>query len=99
MGKLLTFFDSTAQRVVGELPPPVPSTSHGIVQHNEHIHQPGGPKTSGSQSTMAISSLMPSASMEPISEWAGETSQVTVPNRSISEPNFGRTPKKVNNIM
>lgn len=95
MGKLLTFFDSTANRVVGGLPPPVPLTSQGSVQHNVHTHQPGGPKVTNSQSTMAMSSLMPSASMEPISEWTGESSRLTVPNRSISEPDFGRNPMKV----
>ena len=121
VGKLLTFFDSTAHRVVGGLPPPVPSTSHSSAQHNayayqpggpkvsdsqstmamsslmpaqhnEYAYQPGGPKVSNSQSTMAMSSLMPSASMEPINEWAGESK---IPNRSISEPDFGRAPKKV----
>lgn len=92
VGKLLTFFDSTAHRVVGGLPPPVPSTSHSSAQHNAYAYQPGGPKVSDSQSTMAMSSLMPSASMEPINEWAGESK---FPNRSISEPDFGRAPKKV----
>ena len=92
VGKLLTFFDSTAHRVVGGLPPPVPSTSHSSAQHNAYAYQPGGPKVSDSQSTMAMSSLMPSASMEPINERAGESK---IPNRSISEPDFGRAPKKV----
>ena len=95
MGKLLTLFDSTAHRVVGGLPPPVPSASHGNVRRNEQINQPGGPRVSNSQSTMAMSSLMPSASMEPISEWTGENNRLTKPNRSISEPDFGRTPRKV----
>ena len=48
-----------------------------------------------SQSTMAMSPLMPSASMEPISEWTAENNQLNVPNRSISEPDFGRSPSKV----
>lgn len=98
MGKLLTFFDSTAHRVVGGLPPPPPApiTSPGSAQHNEHVHPPGGPKVTYSQSTMAKSSLMPSASMEPISSWMGaESNRLSVPNRSISEPDFGRNPVKV----
>jgi hypothetical protein len=92
VGKLLTFFDSTAHRVVGGLPPPVPSTSNNSAQHNEHAHQPGALKVFNSQSTMGMSSLMPSVSMEPISEWTGENK---MPNRSISEPDFGRAPRKV----
>lgn len=93
MGKLLTFFDSTAHRVVGSLPPPVPLTSHGSAQ--QHAYQPGGPNVTNSQSTMAMSTLVPSASMEPVNEWTGESSHLAVPNRSISEPDFGRSPKKV----
>lgn len=89
MGKLFTLFDNTAHRVVGGLPPPVPATSQG------HAHQPGGPSVSNNQSTMGMSSLMPSASMEPISEWTAESNQLNIPNRSISEPDFGRSPGKV----
>lgn len=92
---MLTLFDSTAHRVVGGLPPPVPSASHGNVRRSEQANQPGGPRVSNSQSTMAMSSLMPSASMEPISEWTGESNRLTKPNRSVSEPDFGRTPRKV----
>ena len=92
VGKLLTFIDSTAHRVVGGLPPPVPSTSHSGAQHNEYASQPGGLKVSNSQSTMAMSSLKPSASVEPINERAAENK---MPNRSVSEPTFGSAPKKV----
>ncbi|KAK6947573.1 Ancestral coatomer element 1, Sec16/Sec31 [Dillenia turbinata] len=91
VGKLLNFFDSTAHRVVGGLPPPVPSSQNG----NEH-HQQVGPRVSTSQSKMAMSSLMPSASMEPISEWTTENNKLTVQNRSVSEPDFGRSPRQVN---
>lgn len=95
VGKLLNFFDSTAHRVVGGLPPPAPSISQGSIQSNEQYHQPVGPRVSGSQSTMAMSSLMPSASMEPISEWAADGNRMTMSNRSASEPDFGRTPRQV----
>lgn len=97
VGKLLNFFDSTAHRVVGGLPPPAPSASQGTGQSNEHDYQPMGNRVSGSQSTMAMSSLIPSASMEPISEWAADGNRMTVPNRSVSEPDFGRTPRQVGN--
>ncbi|CAI9772476.1 unnamed protein product [Fraxinus pennsylvanica] len=91
VGKLLTLFDSTAHRVVGGLPPPVPTaggTGHGSVHH----HQLMGPRVSTSQSTVAMSSLIPSQSMESISEGAADGSKLTMHTRSISEPNFGFSP-------
>ncbi|EXC32401.1 Protein transport protein Sec16B [Morus notabilis] len=92
--KLRTFFDNTATRVVGGLPPPVPSTPQGGAQPIEYAQQLGGPRVSNSQSTMAMSSLMPSASLEPISERTGESDNKTKHNRSISEPDFSRNPQK-----
>lgn len=97
VGKLLNFFDSTAHRVVGGLPPPAPSTSQGSVVGNEHYQQPLAPRVSASQSTMAMSSLIPSASMEPINEWAADGNRMTMHNRSVSEPDFGRSPRQVCN--
>ncbi|MCD7450478.1 hypothetical protein HAX54_006549 [Datura stramonium] len=93
VGKLLNLFDSTAHRVVGGLPPPMPTS--GSSQGNEHHHQFAAPRVSSSQSTMAMSSLIPSASMEPISEWAADNSRRTMHNRSVSEPDIGRTPRQV----
>ncbi|KAG4188536.1 hypothetical protein ERO13_A08G170400v2 [Gossypium hirsutum] len=95
--KLLNFFDSTAHLVVGSLPPPAPSASNGNFQGNDQFHQQTGPRVSASQSTMAMSSLMPSSSMEPISDWAGRGAdgKMTMHNRSVSEPDFGRTPRQV----
>ncbi|XAR70462.1 hypothetical protein NMG60_11027316 [Bertholletia excelsa] len=92
VGKLLNLFDSTAHRVVGGLPPPAPSTSQGSTQANGNYYQMTGSRVSTSQSTMAMSSLMPTASMDPINDWSGSGNRMTVHNRSISEPNFGRTP-------
>ncbi|KAF3954932.1 hypothetical protein CMV_019786 [Castanea mollissima] len=94
VGKLLNFFDSTAHRVVGGLPPPAP-TLQGGAPGNGHYNQPTGHRVSSSQSTMAMSSLMPSASMEPISDWMADGSRMTMANRSVSEPDFGRTPRQV----
>jgi hypothetical protein len=86
VGKLLNLFDSTAHRVVGGLPPPVPHSS----QVNEQYNQSMGPRVSTSQSTMAMSSLIPSASTEPITDWTPD--RMTMQNRSVSEPNFVRNP-------
>ncbi|KAK4729040.1 hypothetical protein R3W88_022028 [Solanum pinnatisectum] len=90
VGKLLNLFDSTAHRVVGGLPPPMPAS--GSSQGNEHHHQFVSPRVSSSQSTMAMSSLIPS---EPSSEWAADSSRMTMHNRSVSEPDIGRTPRQV----
>ncbi|KAE8662502.1 putative C2H2-like zinc finger protein [Hibiscus syriacus] len=109
VGKLLTFFDNTA-RVVGGQPPPLPSTSHNNVHQNEFTQQPRASNTSDSQSTMlmqpltsssmestmAVTSLMPSASMEPISQQTSQTELPAMPSRSISEPYFGQSDRKVN---
>ncbi|GAB2274173.1 hypothetical protein Dimus_008941 [Dionaea muscipula] len=93
MGKLFNLFDSTTHRVVGGLPPPVPSTTQNSLQSYEQ-HQTVGPKVSGSQSTMAISSLMPSSSMEPLSQWTLDNNRMTMHNRSASEPDIGRTQRQ-----
>ncbi|XP_061341068.1 protein transport protein SEC16A homolog [Gastrolobium bilobum] len=90
VGKLLNFFDSTAHRVVGGLPPPAPSSSQGTVHGNEQHHQPMAHRVSNSQSTMAMSSLVPSASME----WTADSNRMTKPNRSVSEPDFSRSPQQ-----
>ncbi|KAK3434605.1 hypothetical protein EUGRSUZ_D02081 [Eucalyptus grandis] len=91
VGKLLNFFDNTAHRVVGGLPPPAPSTSQASIQGLEQFQQPVATKVLSSQSTMAMSSLMPSASME----WSADSNKMTMQNRSVSEPDFGRTPRQV----
>ncbi|XP_015167747.1 protein transport protein SEC16B homolog [Solanum tuberosum] len=64
----------------------------GSSQGNEHHHQFVSPRVSSSQSTMAMSSLIPS---EPSSEWAADSSRMTMHNRSVSEPDIGRTPRQV----
>ncbi|CAJ1928454.1 unnamed protein product [Sphenostylis stenocarpa] len=94
VGKLLNFFDSTAHRVVGGLPPPAPSLSQGTVHGSEQHYQHIAPRVSSSQSTMAVSSLVPSASMEPISEWTADNDKMAKPNRSVSEPDIGRIPRQ-----
>lgn len=115
VGKLLNFFDSTAHRVVGGLPPPGPSSSmiQSGFQSNENQFQTLGPKVTGgqsimgvslptisasmnvtsSQSTTGMSSLAPSASMEPISQWAVDENKMTLQNRSVSEPDISKTPR------
>lgn len=89
VAQLLNLFDSTAHRVVG--PPPVPSGS--TLQGNEN-QQSFGPRVATSQSTMAMSSLVPQ-STEPMNEWAAHSNKMAMHTRSVSEPDFGRSPRQV----
>ncbi|WOG86276.1 hypothetical protein DCAR_0205477 [Daucus carota subsp. sativus] len=93
VGKLLNLFDSTASRVVGTLPPPASSTS-GSNYGNGHYNQSSGPRVLTSQSTMAMSSLIPSDSMEHINELTADGNRRTIHSRSASEPDFSRTPRQ-----
>ncbi|KAL8256214.1 hypothetical protein R6Q59_031281 [Mikania micrantha] len=78
VGKLLNLFDSTAHRVIGGTPPSVQTQKgHGILT---------------SQSTMAMSSLITSPSMEAINQVDGN--RRLMHNRSASEPDFGRSSKQ-----
>ncbi|KAL8114425.1 hypothetical protein AgCh_021322 [Apium graveolens] len=90
VGKLLNLFDSTAHRVVGGLPPPAETATVGSFQGNENYTQ-SNLRVSSSQSTMAMSTSMPSTSVEHISQWTADDHS-TMPNRSVSEPDIGRTP-------
>ncbi|KAF8117127.1 hypothetical protein N665_0012s0132 [Sinapis alba] len=91
VGKLLNFFDSTANRVVGGMPPLAPHSTSGSLQVNG-CHQQEATKLSYSQSVNTMSSLMPPVSMEPIHETGGSVRRTAVHTRSASEPNFGMTP-------
>ncbi|KAG6470320.1 hypothetical protein ZIOFF_071385 [Zingiber officinale] len=93
VGKLFTTFDRSIHRMIGAPPlPPVPS---GNVNDKEIYSI--APKVSNSQSTMAMASLVPSASVETMTEWSSNSnnnSKAIRHNRSVSEPDFGRTPKQ-----
>ncbi|KAL6501551.1 hypothetical protein OROGR_026684 [Orobanche gracilis] len=65
----------------------------GNVHGKENHYQSIGPRVSTSQSTMAMSSLTPSQSMEPITQWAADNNRMAMHTRSVSEPDFGRSPK------
>ncbi|KAL0409369.1 UNVERIFIED_CONTAM: protein transport protein SEC16A [Sesamum radiatum] len=90
VGKLLNLFDTTAHRVVGSIPPAV-SVASGNAQVNEN-YQSLGPRVPTSQSTLAMSSLVPSQSSEPISDRTTNSNRMVMHTRSVSEPNFGRSP-------
>lgn len=73
---------------------PVPSSFGGNAQIDHHQQAQKGPRVVSSQSTMSMSSLGPSASMEPINQADGNDRNMTH-NRSVSEPDFGRSPRQV----
>ncbi|CAN8267122.1 unnamed protein product [Cochlearia groenlandica] len=92
-GKLLDIIDSTANRVVGGMPPPAPHSKTGNLQASEyHQQQQEVTKLPYSQSTNTMQTLMTPASMEPVHEWGGNGKTMAVHSRSVSEPDFGRTP-------
>lgn len=92
VGKFFTSIDRSIHRMIGAPPAPLP-TPQTSLNSKDNFSIP--PKVASSQSTMAMSSLMPSASVEAISEWAGDGSRKSMHNRSVSEPDFGRCPKQV----
>ncbi|ESQ45981.1 hypothetical protein EUTSA_v10000734mg [Eutrema salsugineum] len=93
VGKLLNFIDSTAHRVVGGMPPHAPHSTTGNLQINEYHHQQQeATKFPYSQSTNTMQSLMSPASVEPVHEWGGNGRAMAAHSRSVSEPDFGRTP-------
>jgi hypothetical protein len=93
VGVLLNFFGSKTHRPVGGMPPPAPHSTKGNLQGNEYQHQQQeATKLAYSQSVNTMSSLMPPASVEPTHESGGSGRRMAVHTRSVSEPDFGRTP-------
>lgn len=85
--------------MIGSVPlPPMPEKEQ---QHNEYNNFSMPPKVTGSQSTMAMSTLMQSALEETVTDWTGDKSNFYT--RSVSEPNFGKSPVQVitlnNNLL
>ncbi|XP_076918508.1 protein transport protein SEC16A homolog [Bidens hawaiensis] len=89
VGKLLNLFDSSAHRVVGGTTPPVTSTSSSTMQNNHQQPPQKGLRFFTSQSTMAMSSLVTSPSMEQINQADGNRRMMH--SRSASEPDFSRS--------
>ncbi|KAJ4878056.1 Protein transport protein SEC16A-like protein [Raphanus sativus] len=93
-GKFLNFIDNTAHRVVGGMPPIAPQSRAGNLQANEYQHhqQQEATKLPYSQSANTMQSLMSHASMEPVRELGENARTMATHSRSVSEPDFGRTP-------
>ncbi|XP_028552764.1 protein transport protein SEC16A homolog isoform X2 [Dendrobium catenatum] len=86
VGKLFNSIDRSIHRMIGL--PPIQNSADGR-EINSLVQ-----KVSSSQSAMDITTLMPSPSVEAISYWTGDESKKVAQNRSISEPNFGRSTKQ-----
>ncbi|XP_072966572.1 protein transport protein SEC16A homolog [Typha angustifolia] len=92
VGKLFTSIDRSIHRMIGA--PPLSPTQIPQDSVNDKNSYPVAPKVVNSQSAVAMSTLMPSASVESISEWTVDSGRKSMHNRSISEPDFGRSPKQ-----
>ncbi|AQK61207.1 Protein transport protein SEC16B-like protein [Zea mays] len=97
VGKIFTSLDKSISRMMGTPSAPLPPLPHGSVSDRESHSMPEAAKFINSQSVMAMSSLMPSASMQSMTEIAENsdgTGRKMAHNRSVSEPDFGRTSKQ-----
>ncbi|RCV04465.1 hypothetical protein SETIT_1G004100v2 [Setaria italica] len=97
VGKIFTSLDKSISRMMGTPSAPLPPLPHGSVNDRESHSVPAAAKFVNSQSVMAMSSLMPSASMQSMTEIAdnsGGAGRKIAHNRSVSEPDFGRTSKQ-----
>ncbi|XP_042384723.1 protein transport protein SEC16A homolog isoform X1 [Zingiber officinale] len=96
VGKLFTTFDRSIHRMIGAPAAPLPPLPPGNVNDKETSYSVA-PKVSNSQSTMAMEtsySLVPSASVETMTEWSSNNTSKIRHNRSVSEPVFGQIPKQ-----
>ncbi|KAG2647929.1 hypothetical protein PVAP13_1NG002800 [Panicum virgatum] len=97
VGKIFTSLDKSISRMMGTPSAPLPPLPHGSVSDRESHAAPAAAKFVNSQSVMAMSSLMPSASMQSMTQGAensGGAGRKIAHNRSVSEPDFGRTSKQ-----
>ncbi|WOL06209.1 hypothetical protein Cni_G14941 [Canna indica] len=94
VGKLFTSIDRSIHRMIGTASSPpsqMPQTSINDKQDNFVATKVN------SQSTMAMSSLIPSGSAESMSDWA-RNSRTIMHSRSVSEPDFGKALKQEKTI-
>lgn len=90
VGKLFTSIDRSIHRMIGTTPMPQSGT-------NGKEYNYVAPKVANSQSTMAMSSLIPSSSQENLNDWA--INSRTMHSRSASEPDFGKALKQVDSFL
>jgi len=96
VGKLFTSLDKSLSRMMGTQSAPMPPLPQGAA-NERNVYSPPDTKVVNNQSVMSMSPLMSSASEQSMSEMAGNSGpgREVAHNRSISEPDFGKTPQKV----
>uniref|UniRef100_A0ACD5TAW3 Uncharacterized protein n=1 Tax=Avena sativa TaxID=4498 RepID=A0ACD5TAW3_AVESA len=97
VGKLFTSLDKSISRMMGTPSAPLPPVPQSTVGDKEIYSAPAAAKFVNSQSVMTMSSLVASPSVHSISEMAensGGAGRKIAHNRSVSEPDFGKTPKQ-----
>nr|CAB3466692.1 unnamed protein product [Digitaria exilis]CAB3469185.1 unnamed protein product [Digitaria exilis] len=95
VGKIFTSLDKSLSRMMGTQSAPMPPLPQGTANERD-VNSPPDTKVVNSQSVMSMSPLMSSASEQSMSKMAGNSGpgREVAHNRSISEPDFGRTPQK-----
>ncbi|XP_044417716.1 protein transport protein SEC16A homolog [Triticum aestivum] len=97
VGKLFTSLDKSISRMMGTPSATLPPVPQGSVGDKETYSAPAAAKFVNSQSLMTMSSLTASPSVHSITEMAensGGAGRKIAHNRSVSEPDFGKTPKQ-----
>lgn len=97
VGKLFTSLDKSISRMMGTPSATLPPVPQGSVGDKETYSAPAAAKFVNSQSVMTMSSLTASPSVHSITEMAensGGAGRKIAHNRSVSEPDFGKTPKQ-----
>ncbi|KAG2608861.1 hypothetical protein PVAP13_4KG010000 [Panicum virgatum] len=95
VGKLFTSLDKSLSRMMGTQSAPMPPLPQGAA-NERNVYSPPDTKVVNNQSVMSMSPLMSSASEQSMSEMGGNSGpgREVAHNRSISEPDFGKTPQK-----
>ncbi|CAD6338060.1 unnamed protein product [Miscanthus lutarioriparius] len=94
VGKLFTSLDKSLSRMMGTQAAPLPQLPQGAANERE-VYSPDT-KVVNSQSVMSMAPLVSSASEQSMSEIGGNSGygREVAHNRSISEPDFGKTPQQ-----
>ncbi|PUZ75439.1 hypothetical protein GQ55_1G169500 [Panicum hallii var. hallii] len=95
VGKLFTSLDKSLSRMMGTQAPPLPQLPQGAANERD-VYSPPNTKVVNSQSVMSMAPLVSSASEQSMSEIGGNSGygREVGHNRSISEPDFGKTPQQ-----
>jgi len=94
MGMFLTTIDRSIHRIIGAPPPPMPLDSQSGLQSSDLDSYSSVSKVENAFHPPNATTLMPSVSMEPLSEWGANNGKAVMQTRSVSEPDFSRSPRE-----